>query len=64
MRRKTRPKSTITILMPEELKAQLTALAAASSRNRSAYVRQILRRYIQYMETKNNPDGPAVDWDI
>lgn len=64
MRRKTRPKSTITILMPEELKAQLTALAAASSYNRSAYVRQILRRYVQYVETRNNPDGPEVDWDI
>ena len=64
MKRKTRPKSTITILLPEELKAQLTALAAAGSYNRSAYVRQILRRYVQYVETRNNPDGPAVDWDI
>ena len=64
MQRRTRPKSTVTILMPDDLKEQLTALAAESGRTRAAYIRQILRRYLQYLETKDDPGGPRVNWEI
>ena len=46
IRRTIRPKSAVTVLMPEDLKEQLTALAAESGRTRAAYIRQILRRYL------------------
>ena len=64
MQRRTRPKSTVTILMPDDLKEQLTAQAAKHGRTRAAYIRQILRRYLQYLETKDDPDAPQVDWEI
>ena len=64
IRRRTRPKSTVTILMPDDLKEQLTAQAAKHGRTRAAYIRQILRRYLQYLETKDDPDAPQVDWEI
>lgn len=64
MQRRTRPKSTVTILMPDDLKEQLTAQAAKHGRTRAAYIRQILRRYLQYLETRDDPDGPQVDWEI
>ena len=59
-----REKVSISILVPRELKEQLTALAAESGRTRAAYIRQILRRYLQYLETKDDPDGPKVNWKI
>ena len=64
IRRTIRPKSAVTILMPDELKEQLTVLAAESGRTRAAYIRQILRRYLQYLETKDDPGGPKVNWEI
>ena len=59
-----REKVSISILVPRELKEQLTALAAESGRTRAAYIRQILRRYLQYLETKDDPGGPKVNWEI
>ena len=61
MRRK---KKAVTVLMPEELCALLTALARDRGRTRSAYIRQILRRYIRYMETRDDPDAGGFDWEI
>ena len=59
-----REKVTISVLVPRELREQLTALAAESGRTRAGYIRQILRRYLQYLETKDDPGGPQVDWEI
>ena len=59
-----REKVSISVLVPRELREKLTALAAESGRTRAGYIRQILRRYLQYVETKDDPDGPRVDWEI
>ena len=64
IRRTIMPKSAVTVWIPEEWKEQLTALAAESGRTRAGYIRQILRRYLQYLETKDDPGGPRVDWEI
>ena len=60
MRRK---KKAVTVLMPEELCALLTSLTRDRG-TRSAYIRQILRRYIRYMETRDDPDAGGFDWEI
>lgn len=52
------------LLLPENIDAKIRRLAEDSGRTRSAYVRQILRRYIKYMETKDTPEGVDVDWEI
>ena len=59
-----REKVSISVLVPRELREKLTALAAESGRTRAGYIRQILRRYLQYLETKDDPGGPRVDWEI
>ena len=59
-----RERVSISVLVPRELREKLTALAAESGRTRAGYIRQILRRYLQYVETKDDPGGPRVDWEI
>ncbi len=59
-----RERVSISVLVPRELREKLTALAAESGRTRAGYIRQILRRYLQYLETKDDPDGPRVNWEI
>ena len=54
----------ISLLLPEHINEKLKELAKASHRTRSAYIRQILRRYMQYVETRDNPEAKPVDWDI
>ena len=50
-----RKKVTVSIVLPEEIDEKLRRLAWESHRTRSAYIRQILRKYVQYMETKDDP---------
>ena len=57
-------KISVSIMLPEEVKDKLKALAMSSGRSKSAYIRQILRRYIQYVETKDTPNAEKVKWDI
>lgn len=44
------PKKTISVLVPEELYQELTQLAEGSSRSLSAYIRQVLKGHIQYLD--------------
>ena len=44
------PKRTISILLPEELYQELAKQAEHSSRSLSAYIRQVLKAHLQYME--------------
>ena len=57
-------KVTVSVLLSWELNEKLKALAAGCGRTRSAYIRQILRRYLRYVETRDDPEGPRVDWEI
>ena len=57
-------KVSVSVLLPETVNEKIKEFAARSGRTRSAYIRQILRRYIRYMETKDNSDATAVDWEI
>ena len=57
-------KVSVSVLLPETVNEKLKEFAARSGRTRSAYIRQILRRYIRYMETKDDADATAVDWEI
>ena len=59
-----RKKVSVSIVLTEEISEKLAMLAQRSGRSRSAYIRQILRRYIQYVETKDTPNAEKVDWDI
>ena len=57
-------KLSVSVLLPETVNEKIKEFAARSGRTRSAYIRQILRRYIRYMETKDDADATAVDWEI
>lgn len=57
-------KVSVSVLLPETINEKIKEFAARSGRTRSAYIRQILRRYIRYMETKDDADATAVDWEI
>lgn len=54
----------VSVMLPEEIDQKLRSLALASNRSRSAYIRQILRKYIRYTETKDNPEAEPVNWDM
>ena len=57
-------KVSVSVLLSETVNEKIKEFAARSGRTRSAYIRQILRRYIRYMETKDDADATAVDWEI
>ena len=57
-------KVSVSVLLPKTVNEKIKEFAARSGRTRSAYIRQILRRYIRYMETKDDADATAVDWEI
>ena len=57
-------KVSVSVLLPETVNEKIKEFAARSGRTRSAYIREILRRYIRYMETKDDADATAVDWEI
>ena len=57
-------KVSVSVLLPETVNEKIKEFATRSGRTRSAYIRQILRRYIRYMETKDDPDAGEMDWEI
>ena len=57
-------KVSVSVLLPETVNEKIKEFAARSGRTRSAYIRQILRRYIRYMETRDDPDAGEMDWEI
>ena len=59
-----RKKVLVSVMLPEELEQKLRSLALESKRPRSAYIRQILRKHIQYVETKDDPEAEPVDWEM
>ena len=44
------PKKTISILVPLGLYEELSGLAEDASRSMSAYIRQVLKAHLQYLE--------------
>lgn len=59
-----RKKVPVSVMLPEEIDQKLRRLAWESHRTRSAYICQILRKYVQYMETKDNPHAKPMNWAI
>ena len=59
-----RKKVPVNVLLPEEMNEKIKNLATEVRRSRSAYIRQILRRYLQYVETRDDPSAEKVDWDF
>ena len=57
-------KISVSISLTEEVNDTIKLLAKNSGRSKSAYIRQVLRRYIQYVETKDSPNAQPVDWEI
>ena len=57
-------KVTVSVLVPAEINEKLVALAAANSRSKSAYIRQILRRYLRYLEAESAADRAEMDWEV
>ena len=59
-----RKKVSVSIVLTEDVNEKLKELARRSRKSKSAYIRQVLRRYTQYIETKDDPNAEKVDWDI
>ena len=59
-----RKKVTVSLLMTEEMNERFRELARKSGRSKSAYIRQVLRRYIEYLDTRDNPNAKPINWDI
>lgn len=49
------PKKAISILVPEALYKEVSELAGKSSRSMSAYIRQVLKAHLQYMDRFRRP---------
>ena len=59
-----RKKVAVSLLMTEEMNERFKELARKSGRSKSAYIRQILRRYIEYLDTRDDPNAEPINWDI
>ena len=57
-------KVSVSVVLTKEINEKLKELAQRSRRSKSAYIRQILRRYIQYVEARDAPSAEKVDRDI
>ena len=49
------PKKTISIVIPEDLYQRLCVLAGKTSRPLSAYIRQVLKAHLQYLDRFRKP---------
>lgn len=49
------PTKNLSIAIPEELRQKLSALARESSRPLSAYIRQVLKAHLQYLDRVRRP---------
>lgn len=47
-------KKTVSVLIPEELYEEVSTQAKRSSRSMSAYIRQVLKAHLQYLERFRN----------
>lgn len=56
------PKKTISVLMPIDLYCQIKTQAEKKDRTVSAYIRQVLRRYLWHVE--NAPETLTDQWDV
>ena len=59
-----RKKVAVSLLMTEEMNERFRELARKSGRSKSAYIRQVLRRYIEYLDTRDDPNAEPINWDI
>ena len=57
-------KVTVSVLLPEAINEKLKTLAAENGRTKSAYIRQILRRYLRYLETESDAEKAEMDWEV
>lgn len=56
------PKKSVSVLLPLALYQTLKARSLENGRTLPAYIRQILRRYVLYLEA--HPDNPDEWWII
>ena len=54
----------VSVMLPIGLNEKLKTLAVATTRTKSAYIRQILRRYLQYLQCQDPDERAAFDWQI
>lgn len=59
-----RKKVSISFLLPEDMDERIKKLASDTHRSKSGYIRQILRRYLRYLDAKKDPGADPIDWDI
>ena len=59
----TEKKVPVGVLLPEYVNEKLKVMAEKTHRTKSAYIRQILRRYVEYLEKKEDPKKKFRGWD-
>ena len=50
--------------LPESLYQRIDQLARENGRSKCKYIRQIIRRYLRYLDRREDPDAPPVQWEI
>ncbi len=53
----------VSVPLPEQMNERLKKLAKDSGRTKAAYIRQILRRYMKYLDAWDDPDADPADWE-
>ena len=52
------------LTLPEPIYQQVDQLAREHKRSKCRYIRQIIRRYLEYLDKADKPDAPPVNWKI
>lgn len=60
-RRKSIP---VYLSLTEEVYNRIDRLAVETGRSKCRYIRQIIRRYLEYLDKLDQPDAEPVDWWI
>lgn len=50
--------------LPEEMSKRIDQLAKEGGYSRCAYVRQIVRRYLVYLDHQDDPMERPIDWTV
>ncbi len=52
------------LTLPEHVYERIDRLAAETGRSKCRYIRQIVRRYLEYLDKLDQPDASPVNWRI
>ena len=61
MREKAIP---VYLSLPEHVNERIDQLAEETGRSTCKYIRQIIRKYLKYLDQADQTDAPPLDWRV